>query len=203
MPVFTKDNKSIFFSHIPKTAGTSIERFFQGNEYTKTFYSGHRKPCSLQHRQQGDEELENYLKEVNPIMSFTVMRNPYDRILSQFGMFHKKDTFTEKHFHEYVVKVFEKYQENPFLEDNHIRPQRDFIHKGMKIYKFGEWESMIDDLSNYCDFKNKVLPHTQRSKKWDWEMLPETRELITKFYRDDFKIWKRIKNLHGENYLSV
>ena len=57
----------------------------------------------------------------------------------------------------------------------------------MKIYKFGEWDSMISDLSNYCDFKKTVLPHTQRSKKWDWEMLPETREIISKFYREDLR----------------
>lgn len=203
MPIFTKNGKSVFFSHIPKTAGTSIERFFQQNEYVKTFYSVHRKPCSFQHRQKDDVELIEKLKSTQPILTFTVIREPLERILSQFGMFHRNNSFTEHHFHEYVLKVFELYRQNPFVDDNHIRPQSHFIHKNMKVYKFGEWDDMISDLSNYCDFKNKVLPHTQKSQKWEWTPLPETEEIVRDFYREDYKIWRRINKMKDKTYLSM
>tara|TARA_Y100000389_G_C17444926_1_gene510969 strand:+ start:1677 stop:2330 length:654 start_codon:yes stop_codon:yes gene_type:complete len=136
MPYCKKANT--LWIHIPKTGGTSIYIYFL-NKYSKkevTLFSGirntilpeeHLKKISLQH--QTYETLIKY-KELlnidcnNNTKIFTVVRNPYHRIISDlfsYGIISKKSTPEE---------VFEciktKYLYNDNL-DNHNIPQYLFV----------------------------------------------------------------------------
>lgn len=104
MPRFP-DSK-IFFIHIPKTAGSSIEVFFLKKE--KNFPNGdighnphdpaHQEKyliqldfknqrCSYQHLTYCD--LKKKVSNIDKYWIFTVVRNPYDRVVNDFHYFTK------------------------------------------------------------------------------------------------------------------
>ena len=72
--MISKDKKCIFI-HIPKTAGTSIEKMIQGEKYIKG-WSSHQKINEYK----DDDKFHEYFK-------FSFVRNPYERILSVFNYY--------------------------------------------------------------------------------------------------------------------
>ena len=54
MPVFTKGEQKILFVHVPKTAGSSVNKLFVNNGYEMTYFSEssrelHKGLCGPQH----------------------------------------------------------------------------------------------------------------------------------------------------------
>tara|TARA_B100001057_G_C22815998_1_gene937454 strand:- start:79 stop:522 length:444 start_codon:yes stop_codon:yes gene_type:complete len=131
MPYYKE--KKLLFIHIPKTGGTTIEDSIKGNT-PQTLYSGPTNPLldfpynqkSLQHqfyttiykfRDKLDLNFDN-------IKIFSVVRNPYDRIISDLFWFDliKKD-FTAGEVYN-VIKNNYLYRDDL---DNHNEPQYKFI----------------------------------------------------------------------------
>src|SRR5437899_12481023 len=96
MPVFRTSN--ILFIHIPKTAGTSIEKALYHREppdqriTTISFYGiepptwDNHQGYSLQHYTYKD--LYETMDVANFRLIFTVVRNPYHRLVSAFYFYH-------------------------------------------------------------------------------------------------------------------
>jgi len=77
--------KKCLFVHIPKTAGTSIEKLLQGDNYTEG-WSSHNKLYEYEN----ENGYDSYYK-------FTFVRNPWERILSVYNYYreggNEKDLF--------------------------------------------------------------------------------------------------------------
>lgn len=181
----------IFFIHIPKTGGTSIEHAFKTRGmmrleesflYTpwSRFVKKNRSDrirCSLQHLT--FTELARIAPSVLSHMKgvFTVVRNPYDRILSEFYYLKKRLLVKErdcklwglspawrarylKNPNTFVRGVYALYLQNPHILDNHFLPQVEFLrgldihplrHRA-KIYSFEEIRQGTLIASIYRDF---------------------------------------------------
>jgi len=190
MPIFKKNDLTVFFSHIPKTGGSSIEEYFLQNGFNITLLSGGLYPCSLQHRQYGDKELMMSLGECDINYSFTIIRNPIDRLISGFNM--RNPNMDMSKLNNYILDNLKLYRSDNYILDNHIRPQNEFIHSDMEIFKFGEWNKIIDKLNTLYSFNNK-FPHENKSKceKITRSDIPEdVIELIQTFYKKDFILMK-------------
>jgi hypothetical protein len=197
MPFFTKNDKTIFFSHIPKTGGMSIERFFLKNDYKVTFLGSQISPCSLQHRHKDDIELKEELKKLNIIYSFTVIRNPIDRIVSEFVM-HNSKNFTKDEIHKFIIDKINNYEKNNYISDNHIRPQVEFIHDNMDVFVFGEWDKLVNKLNEFDTFSDD-FPHLNKGigvSGYDWKISDKTKKIIESFYREDFLMYKKYNKMN-------
>ena len=97
-------NKNILFIHIPKTGGTVIEDEIK-KQYNETLYSGYSNnileypynKISLQHQLYTTiYKYKNILNiNFNNIKIFSVVRNPYDRIISDlfwYNLIEKDDS---------------------------------------------------------------------------------------------------------------
>ena len=91
LPIFRKDDKSVLFIHIPKTAGTSIETAFENSGWTLEHFHaparGHgpdKKPCNPQHWHQPLLSKHIYQPTGRLFYEFTVVRNPFTRMISEF-----------------------------------------------------------------------------------------------------------------------
>lgn len=200
MSFYTKNNKTIFFSHIPKTGGTSIDAYLCEGNYKKTFW-GVTKPASLHHRHAKDEFLLKEKNKYNIIYQFTVVRDPIERFISEFFMRQSDYGYrSSEDFHIFVVKMINNYKTDQFTNDNHIRPQKEFIHEGMDIFKFGEWKNLIDRLKSLDNDMPNYLKHTNHIndslgcknskdhiKKLGWVLKKETIDIIKKFYEIDYE----------------
>ena len=141
MPYFQNGDINILFIHIPKTGGSSVEHYFSNKfniplnnkslftyEYDKTNeYNNKYKflNSSLQHLLLNQIFKYNNVFNINfnDIQIITIVRNPYERIISDLFWYKiiKMDTSKEEVFNiiqEYLVS--DNY-------DNHNIPQHEFI----------------------------------------------------------------------------
>lgn len=201
MPIFTKDNKSFLFIHIPKCGGSSIETTFRKNGFRISYLDGngentlnHLRLCSPQHMHGNMLSNTFNLSAFDGI--FTVVRDPESRIKSEIGMrIGKKLDHTEKQTDHWISNTFQRYKKNNFIFDNHIRPQSEFIIPESQLYKFEDGiNNIIKDISDTFNlgligyenlhvmsrkkmngYKSSDIPLSQKSKK-----------SIKEFYKEDF-----------------
>lgn len=122
--------KQIYFIHIPKTAGTSIEHIFyeKGGCVSSCFFHKLQRNDILENKNYDNISLWHiplqYFKQsfFNNIMSeytlFTIVRNPYERIVSDFkfwiqfynarhGNTKRKLSYIEKHLLKQIKTIYE------------------------------------------------------------------------------------------------
>ena len=152
MPYFKNENINILFIHIPKTGGTSVEKYFS-SKYdivldNKSLYTmGLLKPLeindktinsSLQHLTYNTiMENKTYfnIDETTNLQIITIVRNPYERIISD--LFFLKLIKIEDTKEEVFNVIKEKYILNIEEYDNHPLPQYLFItDQNIKLISF-------------------------------------------------------------------
>ena len=198
MPYFKDFN--LLFIHIPKTGGSNIENFFFN--YTK------QKPKisnlisnninlklnnhSLQHSTYLEILCYKELFDINfnNLNIITVVRNPYDRILSDLfylKFIDKNNTIDEI---EHVLKI---YLESNLIYDNHKLPQYKFllndngvIEQKIIVMKCETLNDQMNELgfSEFKDFCN--FTNTKINKDYSKYLTKNSIKLINDFYRLDF-----------------
>jgi len=185
-------NKEFIFIHIPKTAGVSIEEQLGGYGDLDKLH-GIRDNIALQHltMQQmisvvGSDIAKKYF-------TFTVVRNPYDRCVSEFFWFKRwetqllhHDTFKDLLPHNYTeagVTFYDwvntlKYQivnnsKLPLVLQGHNIPQVDFTHvkhKKCAIDFIARFENINEDFYSICDgigIGRQQLRHSNKRPRFD------------------------------------
>ena len=196
MPVFTKGNQRVLFVHVPKTAGSSVNKLFVNNGYERSYYSESSKEpykglCGPQHM---DAELLNGefdLSEFDYI--FSVYRDPIDRHLSEFtwapwGLC-GQDIYTEDLFDDWCPKIFQAYRQNPYRFDNHIRPQSEFYVDGIDVYDFENIGDLTEKLCDRIGLDKTDLPYERSSRRddRDYVIYDTTISVIEEFYKSDYE----------------
>ena len=247
MPYFWNKEKkiNILFIHVPKTGGTSVEKYFANlaeveyplkreNIYGAPFFVEARNlhvPLhspkmwinSLQHmsydnllrwsRKYFDIKIFNQI----PIRIFTIVRNPYERTISDLFWFN----FINKETKPYqVAMVLDKYLScdyNTIIEktgdyqppakkisnrsydnfDNHLTPQWKLCAKNEKqlhpeiIYL--RTETLDEDMkrAGFSDFD--IHENTQGITNYYEYLNDESINLINKFYEHDFDLFNYTK----------
>jgi hypothetical protein len=203
MPVFSRNGKNFLFVHIPKAAGTTIEKVFMNNDYKTSYRTSAGTAvnkvtvCTPQHYH--GNILQNIFNMHSFDFIFTVTRNPYERIRSEYAMRHKS---AEKYQADVVTRwmknKFSTYNTNPFVNDNHIRPQSEFLVPNIKIFKLEDSvESIFDFLNNNFDAgvsynsgsKHMVSKRINGFSSRDVELNDESIKLINDFYNNDFELF--------------
>lgn len=200
MPIFTKNDVSVLFIHIPKTGGTTIEDTFQKNGFEMTFRRGgaygpridfdRDNGCSPQHMHAA--LLERHFAAHAFTHVFTVVRHPMARLGSEYRFRAANghplagdgiDAFAQR-----VMWRFEK--RNPMVLDNHIRPQVDFLWRSCETFRLEDGMNTV--LQRISDFLGSDLTHAGlTSMKSDdaipADLSPEAEAALRAFYRQDYE----------------
>ena len=130
MPYFNKEN--LLFIHIPKTGGSSIENYFF-NKYGKSIYTlfsgmdvlfnNHTLQHSTYKELYQNREYFNIIFD-DSLKIFTVVRNPYERIISDLFFFNLINLDMNRDQVENVIKNY-LYNDSETYDryDNHRVPQ--------------------------------------------------------------------------------
>ena len=198
MPYYKE--KNILFIHIPKTGGTVIERRLKKTN-KETLFSGSTNKLldypynkiSLQH--QFYSTISKFRNKLNVnfdnIKIFTVVRNPYDRIISDLFWYKliKKNFSAEEVYN--IIK--NKYLYNNNL-DNHNVPQYKFITddnanliQNIKIFNSETLNEDNDELNNFLGL-NINIKRENINKNYDRYLNKNSISLINDFYKKDFEL---------------
>ena len=200
MPYYPE--KNILFIHVPKTGGTGIENELK-KKYKQNLYNVKRRnkilenpfnKSSLQH--QFYSTIYKYRDRLNvnfdKIKIFSVVRNPYNRIISDLFWFRLiKKNFSKNQIYN-VIK--NKYLYRSDL-DNHNLPQYKFLtnenlnlYENIKIFKTEKLNEDNDELNKYLDVDMNIKRENV-NKNYMMYLSKESISLINTFYDIDFKLF--------------
>lgn len=194
MPIFKIDGDLVLFAHIPKTGGATVQSFFRNYTSVHMFDDRPQNPdfrCSPQHFH--CEQLKTLLPFDWYTYKFTIIRNPYTRLVSEYRMRMRNkiaDNVTVDPFDEWVDRAFNSYAKNPYIMDNHIRPQWQFVDDSFEIYQFEEGvPKIINKLQKRLLLPQikAAIPHRQKGGNLPVSPSNETLSSIAAFYKEDFQ----------------
>ena len=198
MPYYKE--KDLLFIHIPKTGGTNIENCIK-QKYKQTLYSGRTNllkypynNLSLQHQFYNTiyNNRDKLNINFNNIKIFTVVRNPYDRIISDlfFKKIIKKDYTSEQVYDKIVNDYLNRYD-----LDNHNVSQYKFITDenlklipNIKIFKCENLNEINDDLNKFIGFDINIKKNNV-NKDYSMYLNNDSIDLINKKYKKDFELF--------------
>ena len=201
MPYYRK--KNILFIHIPKTGGTVIEdkikvkynqSFWYGIDNSNNILPYPDNNVSPQHLPYSiflkyKERLRINFDNFNV---FSVVRNPYDRIISDLFWFEliEKDSNQDQ-----VYDVIKNNYLNRTNLDNHNIPQYKFVtndkcelFKNIKIFKTETLNDSNEELNKFLGF-NINIKQKSVNKDYSKYLNKKSISLINEFYKKDFEIF--------------
>lgn len=189
-PQIYKNLKCVYI-HIPKTAGTSIETCLREQNDIQQVVGGHSTCQALMHHKS---------KEMSNLFTFTVVRNPFDRLLSAYKYMLKMETNDILgngdikecvDFRDFVMN----YLNSETISNMHLRPQYEFVvYKGeICVDYWGKYENLDRVWKVICKKLGKdiSLPWLNKSNTehyssfYDDEMIVKVRRL----YQQDFNLF--------------
>ena len=199
MTLLVKDDSTILFLHIPKCGGSSVVELFKNKGFSTQLEMRGLPPqsclrASPQHLT--CEELKTIIRPENLSDIFTVARNPYSRMLSEYNWnFRNTSKHDKPDINEWIINSIEETTKNPNHADNHFRPMIDFIDPTLpcEIFKLEESISLVAELFLYQngEINTIKIPRQKNSKTFqdsvkDFRLNEQAEAIINSFYRHDF-----------------
>lgn len=202
MPVFLDEGSKVLFVHVPKTGGTSVERLFAKSGYRTAYRDGKvgkdslnwLRRCSPQHLHA--EMLDQLLQLSRFDLIFMLIREPIARFRSEYTHRNRDNLRTDSASVEaWTEQTLARYPRNPYMFDNHLRPQSEFVLPGCEVYRLEDGlESMAADLRTRFGLSlHPDVPHAMdRVKRTgvssnEVQISPRTEDLLREFYAVDFE----------------
>ena len=208
------DKYKCIFIHVPKVAGSSIERVIY---QTDGWLVGHVKASD--YVKFDKNKFESYF-------SFGFVRNPYDRIVSAYHYL-KNDSpapldiewgrlhINNLTFEEFILRLQDEYFRKKILLKNHFSFQYKYLcDKNMNILVnfVGKFEQLDNDFKKILNILHRKdnLVHVNKSKHLNYRDYynSQTYKIIREIYKNDFEIFdydledKKYFNISQHNYLK-
>lgn len=185
MPFIQHNGKRILFVHIPKAGGTSVESWMTTIAPLRLFSMGvpHVSRCTPQHYRAQD--IKQLLGEGFFDYAFAIVRNPYDRIASEYRMRMQlaKTSFWKglPSFSPWLEENLDKQKHDKFHLDNHLRPQWEFLDNDVEFFKLENGLSApLTAISKHLGVNPPTkIPHELQS----------TSELVTWNFSDRIRVY--------------
>jgi hypothetical protein len=214
MPYFKNNDVNLLFIHIPKTGGTSLEKYLSKKYNIKlneeSLYVCNFKKFGHSYHHCTYKEIINNIDffkiNIENLKIITIVRNPYERIVSElfYREFINDKNCNDQNFVYTKLDEYIKNEKKIFL-DNHNIPQYEFlinddgqIDQNIKIFYT---ENLKNQLNNYGfdDFdvnenKNNIFKDKGNINYIDF-LNNDSIKLINEYYKKDFEFfyYKMIK----------
>lgn len=195
MPFLVCNGKILFFAHVPKTGGSSVEDYL-----IRRFgpLAMHHLPESRPTRSREILVPPQHLSAssiaallpVGVDYSFALVRDPVSRILSEYRFQRGHSRVSRLSFSTWLAIVLAVARSEPRVYENHIRPQHEFIPRGAEVYRledgFAAMISRLDEVTESTASEIEVQ-HLLKRKSNPVTMSREDLALITDFYAEDYR----------------
>lgn len=158
MPLVNADGKWIYFAHVPKCGGSSVE------EYLVRRFGGPLSLRDITHRSRKRrrglialsthftaEDLTDILAPEHIDASFAVVREPLSRVASQYRFQAGISKTRSLDFSTWLRVMIAAWQKDPRVYQNHIRPQSELVPDGAQVFRledgFAEMIAWLDQVT--------------------------------------------------------
>lgn len=218
MPLARIGGTLLFFAHIPKTGGTSVEAYLRAKGPLALHGDGagwSRLPLQHLHRAAYAEILPPGSYD----HGFAILRDPKARLISEFRM--RAEPVTPKlrplgwlrlarnraagrptyglrigrrlefmDFDAWAMRSFDAWRRDPMYRSNHMRPQTDFVDPAHRLFRF---EGGLDPVFRWIDAVTGTPPapgpfHERRSDPMPVTCSAATEARIREVYSDDYAL---------------
>lgn len=208
------EHKCIFI-HIPRTGGTSIEDLIWPDRHSWNAQQralfllwSELKPISkephfgLRHLFAKDIKKEVDDKVFTKFWKFTIVRNPWDKIVSQY-LFIRRTLFLPKNskLRKFIgLKKTDDLKAYLSLIQDKLYPQwvpqwRFFIDGEGKclvntIYRFEDFKKTAKDILGKLGIRKNIIPHINKTERTHYHDYydDESREIVAKIYAKDIEL---------------
>lgn len=198
MPFFQRDDKLLFFVHVPKAGGSSIEDYLIRRFGNIFLYAGGPRERAgkggalmvpVTHLCAWD--LEELLPRRIDLV-FAVVRNPLDRILSEYRWQKGASRASRLSFSSWLRVMIEAARKDPRAYDNHIRPISDLVPQTADAFHLEDgltrMVARIDDATGTCAPDIKIGRLKDRAGTSDpIQLSRQDVELIADYYAEDYE----------------
>lgn len=157
MPIFKTNGKLVYYAHVPKCAGSSVEHYLSERFGSVAFQNVNYldRPKALRWTRTSPQHVDaGALALLFPPgffdICFTIVRHPVRRLVSayHFQLEVERSIPPETSFHEWLEDMADLLREDPFAFDNHIRPMDDIVPAAAHVFHL---ENGLDQLVPWCD----------------------------------------------------
>ena len=220
MPIIKIKSDFIYFSHIPKCAGTSVENYFSNIPNCSVLFvdrefntTSELKKWSNSSPQHISGKSISYLFNEDFFWDyFAILRNPLDRFKSSF-LFQK---YVEKKIEEdidcnyFINEVLPKNLHKEGWLDNHFQTQINFIIPERKYRLFPMDKEGLVQLKKYIDQilirdeiniefpRDNVSSQRIEDNKINLEISQNSISIIEEIYANDLNLFSHLKNKKNE-----
>jgi len=195
VPFIEYEQKKILFIHIPKTGGTSVEGWLESLAPLRFHTAGALAPlrCTPQHLRMSDFNALFGLGFFDYV--FAISRNPYTRLESEYrmkmaqregGFFQRRPSFSQ-----WLERNLDRAAEDPWHQDNHFRPQWDFVGSDVKLFQLEQGlDSILNEVATQLNLPvpqsvGHALSTQKIAEAVEWDEVDRLR--VQERYRRDFK----------------
>lgn len=211
MPLARINGRILHFVHIPKTGGSSVNSYLRARSalalYSRWPVDWMRVSPQHLHRRVERTLLPDGFSDAQ----FTILRDPVSRLVSEYRYraarlaergeaaggaveWHDGGRF-DGGFDAWAGRVLDDWKGDPWLYDNHIRPQTEFWHAGLKTFLFEDgltpvfaWIDKVAGLPASAE-----VPHENPGAPVPVEMSEATLTRIRRFYRADLMLIEGVR----------
>ena len=207
MPIFRCRDKLVHYAHVPKCAGSAVNRYlaarfgplaFQDEHHTKRGQAERWTRTSPQHV--AHVALARLFPEGFLDASFTIVRHPVARLRSvyAFQIEVERAVPPETGFSEWLATLPGALEADPRALDNHIRPMDDIVPEGAHVLHLEDGMeplvAWLDALEGEARGPREVAPANRRSDRRGGKVTapparptPPDLELVGSLYARDFE----------------
>ena len=195
MPLVLHDGFRIFFAHVPKTGGSSVENYLirRFGFAALTIRQGkvkHGRKRDLIHSpsHMAAADLRHFLPE-RLDLCFAVVRDPARRMISEYGFQKGQSLMSRLSFGLWLRAMLHAARLDPRVYDNHIRPQVDLVPEGAEIFRL---EDGLDGIVPRIDTvvgqtaPDVEMGHFLKRKGSDIALTRQEAALLARFYAEDY-----------------
>ncbi|MEX3016642.1 sulfotransferase family 2 domain-containing protein [Gymnodinialimonas hymeniacidonis] len=193
MPLARIGDRILFFAHIPKTGGSSVETYLDQKGAVALRFK-RRMGWSETTAQHMEARIHTRLVPDGFFdASFAVLRDPVARMVSEYR--YRRDRYErQRDFPAWVRAAFDAYGRDQYVFDNHIRPQTEYLRPGMVLFRL---EAGMDAVCDWIDAETGTPPASRDiwEKKSATEKVAvpdDLRDEIIKFYEADYAVMDRM-----------
>lgn len=195
MPLVTTPEHRIFFAHVPKTGGSSVE------DYLVNRFGG---PLSLivkiprkDRRQPGLVTPATHLSAADLVdllppdidYSFAVVRNPFTRMQSEYRFQTGASRTARLSYSTWLRLMVHCVRIDARAYQNHVRPQTDLVPEGAESFRmedgFGDMIARLDEVTG-ATAPGVEVGHLLKRKREPLRFSRQDVELLEQFYAEDY-----------------